>query len=435
MGRTFPFQKYWAYAQNTSWILAERLVSISISVIVGVYVARYLEPEQFGILNYALSCVAILSAFANFGLDEVIIRNLVLKPDETDAILGTAFSLKIFGFCFFGAILGLLAALASIDRTSTVLILIVSLSLLFQTYSVIECFFQSKVAARHSSRCKIISTLIGSVIRITLIVYQAPLVFFAAAFVLDSVVLAAFLAKAFKADSGKHLHCRFNVRLAKKMLSSSFPLMLSALTIMVYMRIDLILIKQMVGAEAVGIYSAASKLCEAFNFIPVAICTSLYPAMVKSKQESETNFIKHVQRLYDMMVILALGLSIPLALWSDHIIAFLYGSIYAQAAEVLRISVFGNIFVFLGVASGKWLLAENYTKHALLRTSYGAVASILLNFFLIPRYGIYGAAVASVSAQFVAAYAYDALNRDIRYCFWMKTKSFFPIRIFKELMR
>jgi O-antigen/teichoic acid export membrane protein len=405
------------------------------TVIVGAYVARHLGPEQFGILNYAVGCVAFLTAFANLGLDEVIVRHLVLSPDEKDIVLGTAFVMKILGFFFFGGIFAVLVAMTSTDKLSAFFILIVSMSLLFQSYSVIECFFQSKVAARHSSRCKIFSTLIGSTTRIALIGFQAPLMYFAAAFVLDSIVLAIFLATAYKAHYGMPLSCRFNSQLAAKMLFSSFPLMLSALTVMVYTRIDLILIKQMSGAEAVGVYSAAMRLCEAFNFIPVAICTSLFPAMVKTRAESETDFTRHLQRLYDIMVIMAVGISIPLVFLSDHFIVFLYGAPYAKAAEVLKISAFGNIFLFLGVASGKWLMVENYTKHALLRTSCGAIANILLNFSLIPHYSIYGAAVSSVAAQFVAAYAYDALNRDMRSCFWMKTKSLFPIRMFKEFMR
>jgi O-antigen/teichoic acid export membrane protein len=431
----FRLKKYWVYAQNTSWILTERLITMGISVIVVVYVARYLGPEEFGILNFALSCVAILSAFANLGLDDVVVRNLVLSPDETDSILGTAFTLKFIGFCCFEGILILFVALAPIERTSAVFILIVSLSLLFQVYSVIDFYFQSKVAVRYSSLSKIVATLTGAAVRIALVIFQAPLAFFAAAFVLDSAVLAIFLAHAFKANYGKPIRVRFDSRLAVKMLNNSFPLMLSGLAIMVYMRIDQVMIKQLVSAEAVGIYSAAVRLSEAFNFIPIAICTSLFPAMLQSKNESETRFIGNLQRLYDMMVVLSVGISIPLAFLSDHIILFLYGAPYAQAAEVLRISVCGNIFVFLGVASGKWLMTENFTKHALLRTLYGAVVNILLNSFLIPSHGIYGAALATVVSQFVAAYAYDALNRDMRFCFWMKTKSLFPIRLLRGFMR
>jgi O-antigen/teichoic acid export membrane protein len=86
------------------------------------------------------------------------------------------------------------------------------------------------------------------------------------------------------------------------------------------------------------------------------------------------------------------------------LVTLLYGEAYRAAGQVLTIHIWAGIFVFLGVASTKWFITEGLQKYSSINTAFGAVANVLLNFLLIPRYGIYGAAIATVMSYAISAY-------------------------------
>ena len=82
------FRKYFA---NTSWLLGERVLRMIISLFVGIYVARYLGPERFGLLSYSVSFVWLFSSLASFGLNNILVRELVQSPEQRNNLLGTVF--------------------------------------------------------------------------------------------------------------------------------------------------------------------------------------------------------------------------------------------------------------------------------------------------------------------------------------------------------
>ena len=88
------FRKYFA---NTSWLLGERVLRMAVSLFVGIYVARYLGPERYGLLSYALCFVWLFSAFLDLGHREIIVRELVLYPEQRNVILGSAILLRFSG--------------------------------------------------------------------------------------------------------------------------------------------------------------------------------------------------------------------------------------------------------------------------------------------------------------------------------------------------
>src|SRR5258708_21907320 len=82
------------YVENAFWLIFEKGFSLFVGMVVGIYVARYLRPESYGLLNYSLSFVSIFSAFSTLGLDQIIVRELAKGPGRKDELLGTVFILK-----------------------------------------------------------------------------------------------------------------------------------------------------------------------------------------------------------------------------------------------------------------------------------------------------------------------------------------------------
>jgi O-antigen/teichoic acid export membrane protein len=217
--------------------------------------------------------------------------------------------------------------------------------------------------------------------------------------------------------------------MAVDLLRDSWPLILSGMVVAVYMKIDQVMIKEMLDSEAVGQYAAAVRLSEAWYFIPMVISSSLFPAIINAKKISEELYYERLQKLYDLMVWMAVAIALPMTFLSDWVVELLYGSEYSEAASVLMVHIWAGVFVFLGVASGKWFITEDLQKYSFYRTFFGSVANIVLNFILIPKLGINGAAIATLVSQIIAAYLFDLFSIKTKKIFFMKTQSLKIIRI------
>jgi O-antigen/teichoic acid export membrane protein len=134
------------------------------------------------------------------------------------------------------------------------------------------------------------------------------------------------------------------------------------------------------------------------------------------------------------MVWLAISIAVPVTFFADEIVSLLYGDAFHQTGYVLMLHIWTAVFVFLGFAFSRYLVAESLTKKSFYRALLGALSNVLLNYYLIPKYGIGGAAVATLIAQLVSNYLYDIVDKDLHVQFKMKTKSMFPIHLIRTMI-
>jgi PST family polysaccharide transporter len=218
-----------------------------------------------------------------------------------------------------------------------------------------------------------------------------------------------------------------NTRRAKMLLKDSWPLLLSSMAIVIYMKIDQVMLGEMVGEESVGIFSAAARLSEAWYFVPMMIVTSVFPTIIANKQTNEGLYIGRVQRLYNLLAVISVMVGLVFSLISSWLITTLYGPNYAEAAAVLSIQIWAGIFVSMGIARGKWLLAEDLQHIGYWYIALAMVINIVGNYFLIPLYEELGAAIATVTSQATAAIIAPALFKDTRVSSIMLLKSLNPV--------
>lgn len=416
------------YFFNTSWMFAEQVLRIVAGLFVGVYVARYLGPEQFGIYSYAAAFVALFGTIARLGLDGIVVRDLVNHPQERDVYLGTAFWLKLTGAFLALGLLAIAAQFTSNDATTNLYIFIIASGLIFQSFDVVDFHFQSKVLSKYVSISRLIQLGLSSVLKLYFIFIQADLLWFVLVSLIDQITLALSLIFAYWRQKIGRFFGRFNLGTAKTMLRNSWPLILSGIAISLYMRIDQIMIKEMLGEKEVGLYSAAVRLSEAWYFVPVIIATSLFPAIINAKKISQELYNKRLQRLYFIMIYFAVGVALAVTFMAESIVVTLYGMHYQDAGIVLSIHIWAGVFVGLGVVNGQWFLAENLQKIATLNTLIGAAANVVLNYFLIPIYGITGVAFATFTSYGVAAYLTLLLHKKTRGRFYEITSAILPCR-------
>jgi O-antigen/teichoic acid export membrane protein len=420
------FKKYFT---NTSWLMAEKIFRSVVLLVIGVYVTRYLGPERLGLLSYATSFVALFMPIAMLGLDEIVIRELVKDETKKNELLGTAFFLKLTGTFFALAILSITTYYTSKDKLANLLIFIIAFSAIFQSFNVIDFYFQSRVISRYVVYCQIASLIVSSLIKLFLIWIKAPLLYFAVVSLIESIILAAGLVIAYFGQKLNIFDWRPSFRLAHALLRDSWPIILAGICVSIYMRIDQVIIKQLLNSEAVGQYAAAVKLSETWYFIPGIICSSLFPAVINAKQKSKEFYHTRLQNLYDLMIWIALPVTLVVTLLADNIVRFLYGAAFAKAGSVLAIHFWAGIFVSLGVASGKWYLAENLQFFSFINSIIGAVVNIVLNLILIKRYGIIGAAWSTVISFGCAAYLLNFAYSKTRDNFYRISRAFNILRI------
>jgi PST family polysaccharide transporter len=132
-----------------------------------------------------------------------------------------------------------------------------------------------------------------------------------------------------------------------------------------------------------------------------------------------------LQTLFNIVTGVSFIAAILLTIISEWLVIKLFGVTYQQSASIVTIHVWCGIFVSLGLASSNWYLAENFQHFMFYRTILGAIINIIANLFLIPRYEILGAAIATLISQAFATYLFDFVNPPTRKIFYMQSKSLF----------
>lgn len=401
----FGSESFKKYLKNTSWLFTEKIIRLIITFAVGILIIRYLAPEEFGLLSYAMSYVGIFASISSLGIDSILTRELIKDPNQRDNLLGTAFTLKIIGAVAATVLLISILPLTTNDSFTNLMILIIASATFFQSFNVIDFYFQSKVMAKFSVFAQSSSFLLSSIIKIMLIIFKAPLVYFAIVILVEAIFLAAGFIIVYKFQKLKLADWKADKNLALKILNDSWPLILSGVVIAIYMKISQVLIKEMMNETEVGYYGAAVRLCEAWYFVPLAITASLFPAIVNAKKISENLYLSRLQKLYDLMAWVAILIALPVSIFSETITTTLFGKSYLPSAPVLSIYIWAGVATFLGVSSSQYLITENLTKLSFYRTLLGMIINVVLNILFIPKFGIIGSAYATLISFSAATFS------------------------------
>lgn len=419
------------YFKNTSWMLADKLIKITIALFINILVARYLGPESFGFLSYSISLVTLFAIATHMGLSGLVVKELVSFPDTSAKIIGTVFYIKLLG-----AAVGFLILLAinvfteEIFTINFFVLLIVSFSIFFKPFEVIDFWFIANVKVKFTAITNTTALLITSILKIIFVFTSMNLVWFALTYFVEAFLVALFFMYFFYKKINLPISSlKFSLTKAKYLLSKSWMIMLGSLFAIIYLKIDQIMLKWITGDESVGIYAIASSLSEVWYFLPTIIVTSLFPKIIEIKEKNTTNYTKRLQQLFDLLFVMALSLAIFVSFIANDLILFLYGKEYETAGNILSIHIWAGIFIFMRALFSKWIIIENVLMFSLITQGFGALTNMVLNLILIPHYGVYGAAIATLISYAMASYfvlAFYAKTRDI---FWMMTKAFFaPLR-------
>lgn len=427
MFRSEGFQKY---LRNTAWLFTDRVVRLGSVLVSSIFVTRYLGPELFGKLNYASAFVGIFYALTSMGPDEIIGRDLVRHPERRDQLLGTGAVLKFGGSVILLIVVLALALMKGLDDLTLWMILLVALAEWFKPLMVIDPYFNSQVRGRMVATYNMAQAVVSLVFKLVLVLVGAPLIWFAAAYLVEMIALTGGAVIAYHSDGLRVRNWRYDRSTAVELLQQSWPMIVFGLALYVQAKIDQVMIGDLlrgrVGEHAadaeMGQYSAALKMIESLGFLPGVVAASLAPAITRARAQSPELYVDRLVNQYRLMFILFLVTSVPLYFLAQPFMVILFGEEFRQAGVLLSLFAIRLFFTNMGLAKAAFITNESLFRYSLITSVTGAALNIGLNYILIPQYKSEGAIWAMIISFLVSGILMDLFFVKARPNFgWMMT--------------
>ena len=399
------------FAINASWLAIGRIFQIGITFITTMLIARYLGPDQYGIITYTYSYVVIFSSFATLGLNDIVVKELLDKDNNKEEVLGTMIVLKMISSILTIGLIYIVITIMNDSGIVRTITLLQSLSLLFQVCDSINYFYQSNLLSQKFAVVNIIAYTLTALFRIYGLFTGKDIKWFGFAVSLDFLVISILLICIYFKDGYR---LSFSKPLVKKLLSKSYNYIFASVMIGIYSKADTIILEKLIDDTNVGYYAAATTICNAWPIILQAIIDSASPIIIELRSVDVEGYKKRLRQLFATIFYVSVFVGIVILLFSKYAIGLIYGPEYAPAAQALKIVCWSTIFSYFGVARGIWMQCENKIKYEKTLYFLGAVSNVILNLVLINLYGINGAALALSLTQFLTNFAYVYLLPQTR---------------------
>lgn len=400
---------------NSGWMMGEQVLNRVLGLLVGVWVARQLGPSTFGQLSFAMAFASLFGICATLGLNRIVVRELVkCEGDQrlTRRLMSTVFAMRAAAAM---AMFVLCVALSwTLHQGDAVLVGIIAAGLVFNASDCIEQYFQSRLQSRRTSTARSVSSLLTAAVKIALLLGGAGVLAFAFAALLEIALAAVGMQWVYRTHGPGFRRTAVDWSFARDLIGESWPEIIAGAGAMILMRMDQIMLQNLDGPAAVGVFSVAAKLSEAWYFIPIAVVASTFPNIVRQRELDRTLYMVRIQQLMTGLAFLGYVAILLATFLAEPLISSLYGPAYAASAPILVIHIWCGLLISLGLASGSWIMAEQRVKLNLYRNLLGAVANIALNLAWIPLYGPRGAAYATLLSLAVTYIGFDLLVPGMR---------------------
>ncbi len=371
---------------NSNWLLFERFARALVTLFITAWVARYLGPKGFGIYSYALAYIMFFQSLSLLGLDGIVVRDLTQNRAREMEILGAVFRGRfIWGWMLWILSVLIMSAIAGPSSDKTIYTAITGAVLVFQSSEAIDLFFQSKSESRKTVKIKVATLRIGSFLKIQVIYFEGEIIHFFMIFLIEYIIISSGLLYTFNKESGVS-KLGGSLQTLKPMVKESWPFIISGMSILLYMRLDIFFIEFYLGLDHVGLYSAILPFSAALSILPMVLTTSLGPYIAAKKKTSEDSYLVAIRNLNFIFFWVLVVLCICIFFSSTFIVDLFLGEDYQKAAAPLMVHVFSNIFIGLGLAQNLWILNEKKSIISLGKALVVFVIFVISNYILIKKY-------------------------------------------------
>lgn len=421
--------------KNICWLLFDKIFILILQFFIGVKVANYYGSESFGIYNYAVTIVTFSNIFFE------LFNNRVIKKYFTN----NKFNFIVFNVNFFRNILAIfLFVITMILGKYTVtdnlfyytLLLLCLDNILLVSTSGIENYFEYKLNSKNivliNNFVKLISYLgqyIGIILNFSIIVVPITRCFGS---IIRIIVLNYFYKKTYL--NKEKIREKVDISLIKNIIKDSFYLWITYVAFIIYTQIDKVMLGKILGVKEVGVYSIAIQLTQFLGILIFPIQTSLFPKMLElyknSNEEEYRKFYLLSNNMITQLYIFGYFISILC-------VKFLFLKIFSiEYIEVIELyNILGIVVVFKanGALQTGHMTIKNITKKSIYKTFLGLIINIILNSFLIRKYGMSGAATATLISQMTALFIVDFFIKEYKEQAFIQLKSFNSIYLIKNM--
>lgn len=400
--------------KNAGWLMGEKIIQMLISLVVSLLTARYLGPSNYGLINYATSYTAFFASFCTLGINSLMVKEFVDRPEQEGMVLGTTLVLRSISSLLSAVTIIAIVCIVDRDEPTTILVVaLCSLGMVFRVFNAFNYWFQRHLKSKFTAIAAFVAYLVTAVYRVVLIVTGKDVVWFALATSVDYICMAVLLVIFYKKCAGQGM--RFSRKYGKELLGRSKHFILSGLMVAIYGQTDKLMLKQMLDLSQTGFYSTATAVNSMWCFVLTALIDSMYPSVMEAhKAGDEALFTRKNRQMYALVFYVSMAVAVLFNIFAELIIRILYGEAYLPAAMPLRIVSWYTAFSYLGVAREAWVVSKNRQKHLIKIYISAAIGNVLLNFLLIPLWGANGAALASLISQLLTGIVLPFFIKDLR---------------------
>jgi O-antigen/teichoic acid export membrane protein len=383
-------------AKNTGFIVAGKVAYYGIAALANILLIRYLGSLRFGIFSVVYAYLLFFDILTWTGVDRVVVREAAKERGRAGLLLGNAFMFRLAMSGFAVLCSWLFLRLMNYPPDIRLFIYIASFGLLTRAGSLFETAYKVDLKMAVPMAIEVIVKLAHAVLIIVLIILKADLVQF---FILNLLIaIPPSLLKWLYSRRIIPLRFKYESAAWRELFIESWPLALSAVFVIIFTRIDQLMIFRMLGARPVGLYSAAVRLAESMSVIPVAFMTSVFPLISRYFHVSRDNFHRAYDLSFHYLFIFIIPVAMAVTFLSKEFVLLIVGSQYVESSGALSVLVWAEVFVFMGSVFGPVLLAMHLQRLDLVITICMAGLNVFLNLLWIPWVGIAGAAWATLAS-------------------------------------
>lgn len=421
--------------KNSIWLLLDKFIRLFGGLLVGAWIARYLGPEDYGLMNFAISFSTIFISFSMLGIDNLVVRELSKNTINLNNLLGTAVKIRNVGSILSAIIAIISAYLFYGDNVLFVyMVTIFMVTNIFQSMDVITLFYQSKIKSEVVVKNKLLVYIIISIIKIIFIKINATVISFILLTSIELILGMILVLRWFILNEKNSIKkWKFSFNIAKKLLSEGWMLAISNLSIIIFMKSDQIFLGGLVGNKEVGIYSIAVLVSNILYSVPMIITSSILPKLTQFYKD-RIKYRKYSEKIFMLMVIYSYIVIGLIYIFIDKFIMFLYGSEYVLSGDIIKIHSLTLLVVSIGCIRGCMYIVEGKTKILSIITITGGALNIILNYILINKYGIYGAAYAALISQSFVNYFSGFFYKSLYEILILQTKSIILFDFWKKIL-
>jgi O-antigen/teichoic acid export membrane protein len=369
--------------KNASILMASQLITWTLSLLLTIFLPRYLGASAVGEFAIAGSIWAIMGMLIGFGMDTLLTKEIARRPEQTAALVGTAFVLRGALFILSCGIVAVYVRIMAYPWTTVSIIWLTGLSILFMQLALAcQAALQGIEAMHYTSLAGIISKIVNTVLGLGVVllgygIYAVGFVNATAALV-SAALLLFFLRRSYKP------RLQFQPAPALAMARASIPYLMSGLGLILYGQVDVLIISSLVNRSEIGWYGASSQLFNTLLFIPVVITTAIFPSLTRTYANLPDSLPRMVRKTFDLMFLVSVPLGMGLFVVAGQLVVLLFGPGFAQSGPILALMGIVLIFTYQNILIGQFLISTDRQNAWTVVMLVAAALTVPLDFVLVP---------------------------------------------------